>query len=73
MTTVLVDEIRLALQFPRKCMDWGGEACGKQNMKKLEKFAEILMSGLKSGNEEFNTDSGYSAMDSFEMRVNSTS
>ena len=38
VTTVLVDEIRLALQFPRKCMDWGGEACGKQSMKKLEKF-----------------------------------
>ena len=72
MTTVLVDEIRLALLFPRKCMDWGGEARGKQSMKKLEKFAEILMSRLKSGNGEFNTDSGHSAMDSFEMRVNST-
>ena len=43
-----------------------------KNMEKLEKFAKFLKWVLKAGNGEFNSDSNHSAMDTFEIRVNST-
>ena len=35
VTIVLVDEKSPALQFPRKCMDRGGKAFGKQKVVKF--------------------------------------